>query len=148
MTGGQKYTIRGGVPKWKKFTKNSFKPSIMIMIEPKITQKCYVDIFTCYGHFPQSWDPFCWWQSKRFFSKDSEVLTSELNEIFLNKVYQYDIDPRASRILKQIFEYVSQDVKSEIYFFNKCFLCDKRLDVVEHLEGWTFILFINQFHLR
>ena len=35
------------------------------------------------------------------------VLTKELNEVFLKLIYKWDEDPRASRILRQIFEYVS-----------------------------------------
>ena len=38
-----------------------------------------------------------------FFS----VLVAELNERFMRLVYLWDQDPRASRILRQIFEYVS-----------------------------------------
>ena len=34
-------------------------------------------------------------------------LIAELNEVFLKLVYAWDQDPRASRILRQIMEYVS-----------------------------------------
>ena len=39
--------------------------------------------------------------------EESPVLVNELNEVFIKLVYRWDYDPRASRILKQIFEYVS-----------------------------------------
>lgn len=41
--------------------------------------------------------------------EESPILTKELNEVFLKLVYNWDIDPRASRILKQIQEYVRID---------------------------------------
>lgn len=37
--------------------------------------------------------------------EESDVLTKELNEVFLKLIYKWDEDPRASRILRQIFEY-------------------------------------------
>ena len=36
------------------------------------------------------------------------VLTNELNEVFLKLINRWDYDPRAARILKIIFEYVSR----------------------------------------
>ena len=36
--------------------------------------------------------------------EESEVLTQELHNVFISKIYLWDIDQRASRILKQIFE--------------------------------------------
>merc|ERR1711981_1532341 len=36
--------------------------------------------------------------------EESDVLTKELNEVFLKLIYKWDEDPRASRILRQIFE--------------------------------------------
>ena len=39
--------------------------------------------------------------------EESPILVNELNEVFIKLVYRWDYDPRASRILKQIFEYVS-----------------------------------------
>jgi len=38
--------------------------------------------------------------------EESSALTDELMDVFLNLVYKWDTDPRASRILKQIMEYV------------------------------------------
>jgi len=38
--------------------------------------------------------------------EESSVLTDELMDVFLALVYKWDTDPRASRILKQIMEYV------------------------------------------
>ena len=38
--------------------------------------------------------------------EESPILVKELNEVFIKLVYRWDYDPRASRILKQIFEYV------------------------------------------
>jgi len=38
--------------------------------------------------------------------EESPILVNELNEVFIKLVYRWDYDPRASRILKQIFEYV------------------------------------------
>jgi len=38
--------------------------------------------------------------------EESAALTNELMDIFLALVYKWDTDPRASRILKQIMEYV------------------------------------------
>jgi len=38
--------------------------------------------------------------------EESEVLREELHEVFISLVYRWDIDHRASRILKQIMEYV------------------------------------------
>jgi hypothetical protein len=35
------------------------------------------------------------------------VLVNELHEVFIKLVYLWDVDPRASRILRQIQEYVS-----------------------------------------
>ena len=39
-------------------------------------------------------------------------LIAELNEVFLKLVYAWDQDPRASRILRQIMEYVSNPGKN------------------------------------
>ena len=39
-------------------------------------------------------------------------LIAELNEVFLKLVYAWDQDPRASRILRQIMEYVSNQGKN------------------------------------
>ena len=44
-----------------------------------------------------------------FFPLD---LIAELNEVFLKLVYAWDQDPRASRILRQIMEYVSNHRKN------------------------------------
>ena len=41
--------------------------------------------------------------------EESPILVNELNEVFIKLVYRWDYDPRASRILKQIFEYVSDN---------------------------------------
>lgn len=38
--------------------------------------------------------------------EESSVLIKELHDVFLELVYKWDVDPRASRILKQIQEYV------------------------------------------
>lgn len=38
--------------------------------------------------------------------EESDVLVNELREVFLALVYKWDVDPRASRILRQIQEYV------------------------------------------
>merc|ERR1712241_846348 len=38
--------------------------------------------------------------------EESPVLVAELNDRFMRKVYLWDEDPRSSRILKQIMEYV------------------------------------------
>ena len=38
--------------------------------------------------------------------EESSALTDELMDVFLALVYKWDTDPRASRILKQIMEYV------------------------------------------
>lgn len=38
--------------------------------------------------------------------EESKILIRELNEVFIDLVYKWDQDPRASRILRQIFEYV------------------------------------------
>ena len=42
--------------------------------------------------------------------EESPVLINELSETFLRLVYSWDEDPRASRILRQIQEYVSFSV--------------------------------------
>ena len=39
--------------------------------------------------------------------EESPVLIKELREVFLDLVYGWDVDPRKSRILRQIQEYVS-----------------------------------------
>ena len=39
--------------------------------------------------------------------EESPVLVAELRETFLRLIYEWDNDPRASRILRQIQEYVS-----------------------------------------
>ena len=38
--------------------------------------------------------------------EESPVLIEQLNQVLLELVYNWDIDPRASRILRQIMEYV------------------------------------------
>jgi len=38
--------------------------------------------------------------------EESTVLYAELNEVFMKQVYAWDVDPRASRIMKQIMEYI------------------------------------------
>ena len=40
--------------------------------------------------------------------EESPVLIDELREVFLKLVYAWDVDPRASRIFRQIMEYVSR----------------------------------------
>ena len=42
------------------------------------------------------------------FKISISVLTNELNEVFLKLINRWDYDPRAARILKIIFEYVSR----------------------------------------
>ena len=42
------------------------------------------------------------------FQISISVLTNELNEVFLKLINRWDYDPRAARILKIIFEYVSR----------------------------------------
>ena len=39
--------------------------------------------------------------------EESPVLIKELREVFLDLIYGWDVDPRKSRILRQIQEYVS-----------------------------------------
>ena len=39
--------------------------------------------------------------------EESKVLTKDLNKTFLRLIYRYDDDPRASRIMKIVQEYVS-----------------------------------------
>ena len=39
--------------------------------------------------------------------EESDTLTTQLNEVFLDLVYNWDIDPRKSWVLRQIMEYVS-----------------------------------------
>ena len=39
--------------------------------------------------------------------EESETLTKQLGDVFREMIYRMDYDPRASRILKQIQEYVS-----------------------------------------
>ena len=41
--------------------------------------------------------------------EESPVLIKELRDVFLDLVYGWDVDPRKSRILRQIQEYVSYD---------------------------------------
>jgi len=38
--------------------------------------------------------------------EESPVLIDQLSETFLELVYNWDVDPKASRVLKQIMEYV------------------------------------------
>lgn len=39
--------------------------------------------------------------------EESPVLVKELRTVFLRLIYDWDVNPRASRILRQIQEYVS-----------------------------------------
>ncbi len=39
--------------------------------------------------------------------EESDTLIGDLNEVFLDLVYKWDIDPKASKVLRQIMEYVS-----------------------------------------
>ena len=39
--------------------------------------------------------------------EESPVLIKELRKVFLDLVYGWDVDPRKSRIFRQIMEYVS-----------------------------------------
>ena len=39
--------------------------------------------------------------------EESPTLINELNEVFLDLVYKWDVDPRASSVLRQVMEYVS-----------------------------------------
>ena len=48
--------------------------------------------------------------------EESAVLTQELYNVFISKIYLWDVDQRASRILKQIFEYVNR----KVFFANSC----------------------------
>jgi hypothetical protein len=41
--------------------------------------------------------------------EESKVLTDDLKVIFVRMIYKMDQDPRASRIMKKIQEYVSSD---------------------------------------
>ena len=50
--------------------------------------------------------------------EESPILVNELNEVFIKLVYRWDYDPRASRILKQIFEYVS-DITTQNWICEK-----------------------------
>ena len=42
-----------------------------------------------------------------FGVEESVTLTNELHDVFIDLVFKWDIDPTASRLLKQIMEYVS-----------------------------------------
>jgi len=46
--------------------------------------------------------------------EESDVLINQLRETFLELVYRWDTDPRASRVLKQIMEYVSLKMTLEV----------------------------------
>ena len=54
--------------------------------------------------------------------EESAVLNQDLHNVFISKIYLWDVDQRASRILKQIFEYV-----------NRKFLVKK---VIFYRQGW------------
>ena len=47
--------------------------------------------------------------------EESSTLTNELHEYLLKLVYDWDNDPKAAAVLKQIMEYVSIE-EHEIYF--------------------------------
>ena len=49
--------------------------------------------------------------------EESAVLTQELHNVFISKIYLWDVDQRASRILKQIFEYVNRKCFFKIFIF-------------------------------
>ena len=52
--------------------------------------------------------------------EESTVLIGELSQTFLRLVYDWDEDPRSSRILKQIMEYVSR--------ISTSFQCTQKID--------------------
>ena len=60
--------------------------------------------------------------------EESTVLIGELSQTFLRLVYDWDEDPRSSRILKQIMEYVSRIFTS--------FQCTQKL-IHFDLIGWV-----------
>ena len=77
--------------------------------------------------------------------EESEVLTQELHNVFISKIYLWDIDQRASRILKQIFEYVNRKFFLRIQKI-KFFLL--RLGVVVQMGELILSMFINRYLLR
>ena len=75
--------------------------------------------------------------------EESAVLTQELHNVFISKIYLWDVDQRASRILKQIFEYVNRK-----FLVKKVNFLSPRLDVVAQMGVWILSMFINQSLLR
>jgi hypothetical protein len=39
--------------------------------------------------------------------EESVTLTNELNDVFMKLIYDWDVDPKAAEVMKQIMEYVS-----------------------------------------
>ena len=50
--------------------------------------------------------------------EESSTLVTELNEYLIKLVYDWDNDPRAAAVLKQIMEYVSDEAEDEKDFKN------------------------------
>ena len=82
--------------------------------------------------------------------EESAVLTQELHNVFISKIYLWDVDQRASRILKQIFEYVNRKfLVKKLFFIAKVGCCgaDGGVDFVHVHKPIPFEVSLIQFFL-
>ena len=82
--------------------------------------------------------------------EESAVLNQDLHNVFISKIYLWDVDQRASRILKQIFEYVNQKfLVKRLFFITKVGCCgaDGGVDFVHVHKPIPFEVSLIQFFL-
>ena len=59
--------------------------------------------------------------------EESSTLTNELHEYLLKLVYDWDNDPKAAAVLKQIMEYVSkeEEMQNILNMIQECFFLNR-----------------------